>query len=419
MSLKCCDFLLFKEGSVGAVALDSLGECEEKVTAQFATEEAGKSLCSLNTMGLTPYLTANFLFKQQQEKYIPSKAVNVILSFGFKYQIFPSWRDKANCSRFGYNSNHVTLIQSDEINFGYISFISWMQIIGKFLPFEVVKAALENNSCFLPANDQIQAEVCKIFREASLDWGLGVIFIRESGDVNWSRINSPSDSQISDISDLEDSRLVQEIQIDKAFEEQNENFGDAHYHLGSGVYGISISSPEHTEVARNDLYISFTSIGSKGEPLYYACNDFAPLSIGWQMLTTLVTFGFAHPDNFLVNRGGNVWIVTDISPGKVNNAVKSRTDNKGISASLTGVFKNTMWYIVTSSDAGKALLFDTNLMECQTLGYFLTPQQGTMFISIEHSWETLGDYRVTAGLSLRQIKYPKAENPTSISKSWN
>ncbi|MBW4667716.1 MAG: hypothetical protein KME60_09820 [Cyanomargarita calcarea GSE-NOS-MK-12-04C] len=393
MSIKCCDFLLLKEGSVGAVALDSFVECEQKVTAQ-STTEAVKSLFSLSTMGLTPYLTADFQPKQQQEKDIPSQAVNMILSLGFQYQIFPSWRDKTNCSRFGYNNNYVSLMESDEVNFGYISFRSWIRTMGKLLPFDVVKAALEKNSCFLPANDSIQAEVCGIVREAWLDWGLGVILVRKSANGNWQKINSSSDRQISDISDLEDdSRLVQEIPI-----------SNAHYDLINAVTVTYISRPEDTKVARNDLYINFTLSssehifqGSKGEGLCYYCNDPAPLGDCWQMITTLVSFGFAHPDNFLVNRAENVWMMTDISTLRVNNAVKSRTDNKGISADLTGVFKNAMWYIITSSDASKALLFDTNLMECETncsaeasFRYFLTPYEGTMFLSIDHLWETLG-----------------------------
>ena len=138
MSIKCCDLLLLKEENVSAVALDSLVECENKVTVQSATEAVG-SLFLLNTIDLTPCLTADFKPRQQQEKYIPS--------LSFKYKIFLYWRDKPNCSSFGYNGNYVTLIQSDEINFGYISFISWIQIV-KILTFEVPKAALEKNSVF-------------------------------------------------------------------------------------------------------------------------------------------------------------------------------------------------------------------------------------------------------------------------------
>ena len=247
----------------------------------------------------------------------------------------------------------------------------------------------------------------KLLGEASLDWGLGVIFIRVSADSCWQRTNSSLDRQIRDTSDLEDSCLVQEIPIGKLFEQQGAIFGNAHYDLGNAITATCISRPEDTELARNDLYINLTSSGSKGEVLNYGCYDPNPLGFGWEILTTLLSFGFTHPDNFLVNHGKNVWMMTDISPAKVNNAVKSRTDNKGISADQTGVFRNAMCYIVVSSDICKALLFDSNLMECETnysaearFGYFLTLQFLTMFISCKHPWKVFGDYPATTDLSV-------------------
>jgi hypothetical protein len=418
MSIKYCNLLLLRGQSAGVVALDWLVGYRQKVTQQSTTEGV-KSLHSLNIMGFIPYLTTDFLFKQRQEKYIRVQAVDVILSLGFKYKILPCQTNKPNCSSFSYNNNYVTLIQSDEINFGYISFISWIQIVEKFLTFEMVKAVLEKNSCFLAANDQIQSEFCEIVREASLERELGVIFIRESADSNWGN---------SDISSLEDSRLVQEIQIGKAFGGCTV-FGNPHYDRGNALTETYTSCPENMEVAGNDLYINFTSTiysgisqeDSKREGLYYGCNDHAPLgSVGWHILTALVIFGFAHPDNFLVNRRENVWIETDISTVKVNNAVKSRTDNKGISAALMGVFENAMWYIVLSSGADKPLLFYRNLMECEThcsaeasFGYFLIPQFVTMFIYGENILrKLLTIIKATTYLSVSQIKYPEPESLT-------
>jgi hypothetical protein len=141
--------------------------------------------------------------------------------------------------------------------------------------------------------------------------------------------------------------------------------------------------------------------------------------LNWQILTALFSFGFAHLGNFFVNRGLNVWIFTDASPAKVNNVAKISADNTVIYTGLGGVFGNVSWYLITSSDPGKALLFDTSLMEWETSGYFLTLQFVTMFISREHPWETLGDDRAIGDSSLCQIKYRDPENLTSISKSWN
>ena len=102
--------------------------------------------------------------------------------------------------------------------------------------------------------------------------------------------------------------------------------------------------------------------------------------------------GFANPDNLLIDRQGNVWMVTDISTGKLNNAVKSRTDDKGNPNTISGVFgNNSIWYIPTSGEGAlKPLLFGIGPMECEVTGPCFTPQEDAMFVSIQHPGETNG-----------------------------
>ena len=102
--------------------------------------------------------------------------------------------------------------------------------------------------------------------------------------------------------------------------------------------------------------------------------------------------GLANPDNMLLENGGNVWMVTDTSTSKLNNTVKSRTEDGDQPAPISGLFgNNTIWYIPTSgANAGKASLFGIGPMECETTGPCFTPDEQTMFLSIQHPGEANG-----------------------------
>ncbi|MBD2730399.1 DUF839 domain-containing protein [Nostoc sp. FACHB-892] len=205
-----------------------------------------------------------------------------------------------------------------------------------------------------------------------------------------------------------------------AEEKQGTILIDAHY-AANAVGATCTARPEDTEVAPNgDLYISFTS-GShdkqggpdlrifkspKGEaPYEYGWimrltedgNDPAANTFRWQMIATggepaTGGFGFANPDNLLLDRNGNLWMVTDISTSKTNSAVKSRTSDDGKPTSISGLFgNNSIWYIPTSGDnAGKAFLFGMGPMECETTGLCFTPDEQNMFLSIQHPGEANG-----------------------------
>ncbi len=195
---------------------------------------------------------------------------------------------------------------------------------------------------------------------------------------------------------------------------------DAHY-AANAAGATCTARPEDTEIAPNgDLYISFTSgspskdggpdsrifKGPSGEvPYEYGwvmrviedSNNPAAMTFKWEMLVTggepnSGGMGFANPDNLLLDKSGNVWMVTDTSTSKLNNAVTKRTDEEGKTANISGLFgNNTIWYIPTSGEnAGKASLFGIGPMECETTGPCLTPDEQTMFLSIQHPGEANG-----------------------------
>ena len=215
-------------------------------------------------------------------------------------------------------------------------------------------------------------------------------------------------------------KKIGDLYLGNAQEKQGAILIDAHY-AANAAGATCTARPEDTEIAANgDLYISFTSgspskdggpdnrifKGPKGEvPYEYGWvmrlveddNNPAATTFKWEMLATggepsSGGMGFANPDNLLLDKGGNVWMVTDTSTSKLNNVVQNRTDEEGKPANISGLFgNNTIWYIPTSgSDAGKAFLFGIGPMECETTGPYLTPDEQTMFLSIQHPGEANG-----------------------------
>ena len=215
-------------------------------------------------------------------------------------------------------------------------------------------------------------------------------------------------------------KTLGDLYIGNPSEKQGAILIDAHY-AANAVGATCTARPEDTEIAPNgDLFISFTSGSSdqEGGPdarIFKGPNGETPYEYGWVMRLTeesnnlaANTFswqivatggepntdgmGFANPDNLLIDRQGNVWMVTDISTGKLNNAVKSRTNDKEKPKTISGVFgNNSIWYIPTSGEGAlKPLLFGIGPMECEVTGPCFTPHEDTMFVSIQHPGETNG-----------------------------
>ncbi len=227
MSITRRDFLLLMGGSAGAVALGSLGGCNQKLT-QYSTSSVEKAVFAFKPIkGSIPLETAGFDPEQQKKEYSTFDVVDdLVLPEGYQYQVIAAWGDKVGDSRFGYNNDYLSFVPTSEnegylsVNFEYISAIPWMQtyeqVIGKPLPFEEVKAALKNNSSgkneinafTLAKNDTIRDRIEEICREALLDQGLGVISIRKTADGKWERTNSKADRRISGISGLSDGRYL-------------------------------------------------------------------------------------------------------------------------------------------------------------------------------------------------------------------
>lgn len=215
-------------------------------------------------------------------------------------------------------------------------------------------------------------------------------------------------------------KKLNDLYIGKPEEKQGAILIDAHY-AANAVGATCTARPEDTEIAPNgDLFISFTSgspdeeggpdtrifKGPKGEtPYEYGWvmrltengNNPAATTFRWKMLAaggepSAGGFGFANPDNLLLDSKGNVWMVTDMSTTKLNNPVTTRKSKTNKPVSISGIFgNNALWYIPTSGkDAGKAFLFATGPMECEVTGPCFTPDEQTMFLAIQHPGEANG-----------------------------
>ena len=176
-------------------------------------------------LGPMPLETDGISSNKQVEVYSTYEVVDdLVLPEGFTYDVIGVWGEKVGDSRFGYNNDYLSFVETgkDEgyltINFEYISALTWSatyeQVIGKSLPLDEVKTALLAagkdgiNAYALPDNDPLKAKIREICTEAMIDQGIGVISIRRGADGKWLRTNSQADRRITGISGLEDGRYL-------------------------------------------------------------------------------------------------------------------------------------------------------------------------------------------------------------------
>lgn len=90
--------------------------------------------------------------------------------------------------------------------------------------------------------------------------------------------------------------------------------------------------------------------------------------------------GFSSPDNLAFDSNGNLWVVTDISSGSLN---------KGVYTS----FKNNGLFVIPTAgpSKGDALQFASGPRECELTGPYFTPDERTLFLSVQHPGENTTD----------------------------
>jgi hypothetical protein len=218
-------------------------------------------------------------------------------------------------------------------------------------------------------------------------------------------------------------KTLGDLYTGNATEQQGAILIDAHF-AANAVGATNTARPEDTDVAADGtLFIAFTSgspggdggpsnqifAGPQGEQPYEhgwimklqeTDNDPAALTFRWEMMglggePADGGLGFSNPDNLEIDPNGNLWMVTDMSSDKHNQAVPSRVDDAGnpISQSnLRGLFgNNSIWYLPTTGPhAGEAYMLGYGPMECEMCGPFLTQDMGTLFLAAQHPGEING-----------------------------
>jgi secreted PhoX family phosphatase len=343
MSITRRDFLLLLLSSAGAVGLNSLVGCEKKIAVQPTTKEVRAAFAFQPIQGPIPLETAGFRPEQQKEQYSAYEVRDdLVLPQGYQYQVIAAWGDKVGDSRFGYNNDYLSFVPTGNnegylsVNFEYISAIPWMQtyeqVIGKSLPFDEVKAALKENKS-----------------------GKNEINAFSLADSN------PIKAKIREIS--------KEALLDQ----------------GLGIISIRKTGDGKWKRTNSQVDRRISGISGLEDRRYLKATGLAVAVFRKQQ-------ELGYVDNLLLDNNGNVWILTDMSTTKMNKSVKSRTNDKGKPANLSGLFgNNALWYIPTSGDdAGKAFLFSIGPMECETTGPCFAPEQQSMFFSIQHLGEANG-----------------------------
>lgn len=143
---------------------------------------------------------------------------DLVLPKDFTYDVIAVWGDRVGDSRFGYNNDYLSLVETAPnegyltINFEYISSKTWMAtyplVIGKQLPFaELIALAQakegEIDAFSLQEDNDLKAQIKEVSREGLIDQGLGVISVKRNTDGKWERTYSKADRRVTGISGLD------------------------------------------------------------------------------------------------------------------------------------------------------------------------------------------------------------------------
>ncbi|HEY9668881.1 MAG TPA: alkaline phosphatase PhoX [Coleofasciculaceae cyanobacterium] len=230
MSLKRRDFLLFLGASAGSVALSSSSTSCQKSQIPF-TKLVSTLLPRVGNLSFKPLkgpiplpthdTSLSQLVSDNSSQYKTYEIQDdLVLPENFTYDVIATWGESVGDSRFGYNNDYISFIETGEgegylsVNHEYISAKPWIQtfqqVIGKSLPFEQVAAVATQgiNAFALPDNDPNKEAIKEITKEGLIDLGMSVISIRQNSDGKWIRTNSQADRRITGISGLEDGRYL-------------------------------------------------------------------------------------------------------------------------------------------------------------------------------------------------------------------
>ena len=221
--MKRRNFLLFLGASAGTVALGGIPTNGKPLSSPAVASAIGER--TFPSVKLPLPLSVDQLSSGEQMQAYQTYEVrdDLIVPEGFTYDLIAAWGDRVGDSRFGYNNDYVSFVETAPnegfltINFEYISGKAWMEnyseVVGKSLPLEEVKAVAAKsngqiNAFALPENSRLKNQIKEISKEGLIDQGIGVISIRRNRDGSWERTYSNADRRLTGISGLEDNRSL-------------------------------------------------------------------------------------------------------------------------------------------------------------------------------------------------------------------
>ena len=223
MSLSRRDFLLFMGSAIATTACQSNGiQTKSATTTTFNPKLIGVGFQPIQ--GPLPIETSGVPLAQQIADLVRYEVKDdLVLPVGYSYQVIGSWGDKIGNSRFGFNNDYLSFVETAPnegfltINFEYISAVPWIQnyqkVIGQPLPIALIEKELKSfkngiDAFSLAADSPLKQQIQTVCKEALIDQGLGVISVKRNSDGKWERTNSKADRRITGISGLDDKNYL-------------------------------------------------------------------------------------------------------------------------------------------------------------------------------------------------------------------
>lgn len=175
-------------------------------------------------------LEVNNLPSEEQKKLFSTYEVqdDLVLPEGFKYEVIAAWGDRVGDSRFGYNNDYLSFIETSPnegfltINFEYVSLPTWLEtyplVINKQLDQGVLQTLISANNnrqvlniFGLPNDDPVKVRFQEFFKEILIDQGIGIISLKRNSQGKWQRTYSPQDRRITGISGLDNPNQLLKV----------------------------------------------------------------------------------------------------------------------------------------------------------------------------------------------------------------
>ncbi|WP_139492541.1 PhoX family protein [Brevibacillus dissolubilis] len=156
------------------------------------------------------------------------------------------------------------------------------------------------------------------------------------------------------------------------------------------VGGTPMDRPEDLEVHPIDgsIFIALTNNSKHGNfygqivRMFEKDKNHAGTSFEFEIFATGgPQSGFAAPDNLAFDKAGNLWVVTDISSGSMNSGIYKKFGNNGL-----------FFIPTTGSRKGDAFQFASAPVGAEMTGPWFTPDEKTLFLSVQHPGENLASY---------------------------